>query len=198
MEAGMKAIGWLIVVSSLLITIPRYTMAFSSVDDSQLTAVGMGILLGVGAAYIFHAWARAHTTTRKNTWMLVVAFCVNLLYEPFIIAPLVMARLHGWTLAETMGTGYSVFWSIAVAAAPVVLSPGIMLAVSFQREKRTGRTGRTGKEQNAEQAESGTESPTSVSESEQAFVCPVCARSYQSQKALAGHMNAHRPKELVT
>jgi len=194
----MKAIGWLIVVSSLLITIPRYTMAFSSVDDSQLTAVGMGILLGVGAAYIFHAWAQ---TKRQAAWQLVVAFCVNLLYEPFIIAPLVMARLHGWTLAETMGTGYSVFWSIAVAAAPVVLSPGIMLAVSFQREKRTSRTGRTGKEQNAEQAESGTESPTPISESGgHQFVCPVpdCGFATNNPKQWAGHHNAHRPKELVT
>ena len=133
----MKTLGWLIAVSALLITIPRYASVFSGIDDTYLTALGMGVLLAGGAAYIFHTWAR---TKRKDAWMLLVAFGLNLLYEPFIISPYVLARLHGLTLAQAMSQGYSVFWSIIVAAAPVVLVGGVVLAISFQREKRKTTT----------------------------------------------------------
>jgi len=133
----MKALGWLIAVSALLITVPRYASVFSGIDDTYLTALGMGILLAGGAAYIFHAWAR---TKRRDAWMLLVAFGLNLLYEPFIIAPFVLARLWGLDLAGAMSRGYAVFWSVIVAAAPVVLVGGVVLAISFQREKRTVRT----------------------------------------------------------
>jgi len=57
-------------------------------------------------------------------------------------------------------------------------------------------------ERRAKRAESTDEPPMPVSESEVEqvgpFQCSVCGRSFGSQAALNGHMNAHRPKELGT
>ena len=172
----MKALGWLIAVSALLITVPRYASVFSGIDDTQLTAIGMGILLAGGAAYIFHSWAR---TKRQDAWMLLVAFGMNLLYEPFIISPFVLARLHGLTLAGAMSQGYSVFWSIIVAAAPVVLVGGVVLAISFQREKRP-------------QSQRKAKPERTVAR----YPCDVAGCDFvaKSQNGLNAHQRAHRMK----
>ena len=145
----MKALGWLIAVSALLITVPRYASVFSGIDDTYLTALGMGVLLAGGAAYIFHAWGR---TKRQDAWRLLVAFGLNLAYEPFIITPFVLARLWGLDLAAAMSRGYAVFWAIVVATAPVVLVGGVVLAISFQREKRP-QSDRKADARRAQQAE---------------------------------------------
>ncbi len=133
----MKVLGWILAVSVLAITIPRYAEVFNTIDNTLWTALGMGILLAGGAAYIFHTWAK---TKRQNSHWLLVAFGVNLAYEPFIIAPFVLARLRGISLAESMSHGYSVFWSIIVAAAPVILVGGVVLAIAFQKESKVKST----------------------------------------------------------
>ena len=181
----MKALGWLIAVSALLITVPRYASVFSGIDDTYLTALGMGVLLAGGAAYIFHAWGR---TKRQDAWRLLVAFGLNLAYEPFIITPFVLARLWGLDLAAAMSRGYAVFWAIVVATAPVVLVGGVVLAISFQREKRPRPT-------KTEQPPSKTEQGPSTAEQLLPFACLVCGARYQTQKQLNGHMNKHRAKE---
>ena len=175
----MKALGWLIAVSALLITVPRYASVFSGIDDTYLTALGMGILLAGGAAYIFHAWAR---TKRRDAWMLLVAFELNLLYEPFIIAPFVLARLWGLDLAGAMSRGYAVFWSVIVAAAPVVLVGGVVLAISFQRDKRP-QSDRKAK----------------VVASPPRYVCdfPGCLFAARTQNGLNAHKRAHKPTTKV-
>ena len=170
----MKPLGWLIAVSALLITVPRYASVFSGIDDTYLTALGMGILLAGGAAYIFHAWAR---TKRKDAWMLLVAFGLNLAYEPFIITPFVLARLWGLDLAGAMSQGYAVFWAIVVATAPVVLVGGVVLAVSFQREKRPQGAGKA-------TARAG----------KLRYKCDVagCDFAAKTQNGLNAHKRAHR------
>jgi len=175
----MKALGWLIAVSALLITVPRYASVFSGIDDTYLTALGMGVLLAGGAAYIFHAWAR---TKRKDAWMLLVAFGLNLLYEPFIIAPFVLARLWGLDLAGAMSRGYAVFWSVIVAAAPVVLVGGVVLAISFQREKRSQSGGKAKPK------------PAKAS-----FKCSFAGCDFvaRSQNGLNAHKRAHKPPTKV-
>ena len=160
----MKTLGWAIAVSALLITIPRYVSVFGDIDDLQLTAWGMGILLAGGSAYIFHAWAK---TKRGGSWMLLVAFCLNLAYEPFIVSPFVLSRLHGMTLAQAMSPGYAVFWSIIVAAAPVVLVGGVVLAISFQKEKRT-QVQRKSAESAAEEVETSMQGVEAMTKMEQA------------------------------
>ena len=172
----MKTLGWAIAVSALLITIPRYVSVFGDIDDLQLTAWGMGILLAGGSAYIFHAWAK---TRRKDSWMLLVAFCLNLAYEPFIVSPFVLSRLHGMTLAQAMSPGYAVFWSIIVAAAPVVLVGGVVLAISFQKEKR-----------------SQSETKAKPKREPARYACKVagCEFVARSQNGLNAHMRSHRTK----
>ena len=175
----MKPLGWAIAVSALFITVPRYNEVFAAIDNTPLTAFGMGVLLAGGAAYIFHTWAR---TKRQNAWMLLAAFAVNLAYEPVIITPFVLARLHDIPLAASMSHGYSVFWSLVVAAAPVVLVAGVVLAISFQKETR------------AKRAETTTESSKAVSETDERIPCPVCGRLCKGQNGLNGHMRVHRTK----
>lgn len=132
----MKAVGWFIAMSALLITIPRYVAVLQSIDGTNLTAIGMGILLAGGAAYIFHAWA---ISKRKKSWRLIVAFAINLAYEPIIITPFVLARLWSEPLPAVMSQQYAVFWSIIVAMAPVVLISGVVLAISFQKDAKDAK-----------------------------------------------------------
>ena len=172
----MKALGWLIAVSALLITVPRYTAVFAGIDDTWLTALGMGILLAGGAAYIFHAWAR---TKRHDSNRLLVAFGANLAYEPIIITPFIMAQLRGVELVEVMAPWYAWFWSFMVASAPVILIAGVVLAISFQREKRPQG------DRKAKQAAN----PAS-------YTCDVagCAFAAKSQNGLNAHKRKHRAK----
>ena len=118
--------------------------------------------------------------------MLLVAFAANLLYEPIIITPFVLARLWGMELAGAMSRGYAVFWSLMVATAPVILIAGVVLAISYQKEKRP----RTKREQPPNE-------PEPIAEQEGPFACLLCGRSFDSQAALNGHHNAHRPKDLI-
>jgi len=187
----MKPLGWLIAVSALLITVPRYTSVFAGIDDTWLTALGMGILLAGGAAYIFHAWAR---TKRKDAWMLLIAFAANLAYEPIIITPFVMARLWGMDLARVMSTGYAVFWSFMVASAPVILIAGVVLAISYQRDKRP----RTKAERSRADTEPIPNECDQLTEQAPPFTCLICGRSFDSQAALSGHGNKHRTKSFDT
>ena len=122
--------------------------------------------------------------------MLLVAFCLNLAYEPFIVSPFVLSRLHGMTLAQAMSPGYAVFWSIIVAAAPVVLVGGVVLAISFQKERRTKTEPKQEKAEQPEQDE-----PVRESELYQ-YVCsePGCGFRTNNPKQWAGHHNAHRTK----
>jgi hypothetical protein len=171
----MKALGWLIAVSALLITVPRYTAVFAGIDDTYLTALGMGVLLAGGAAYIFHAWAR---TKRTDAWKLLAAFGVNLAYEPIIITPFILARLWGLDLAGAMSRGYAVFWSLVVATAPVVLVGGVVLAVSFQRSQ----SGRKAKGESAKRRKGN-------------YKCDVAGCDFvaRSQNGLNAHKRRHKP-----
>ena len=177
-----RNVGYALALAALLISIPRYIAAFEGIDHNAWTAYGMGILLAGGAAYIFDAWAdarRRHVKQQTRT-LLLVAFGVNLIYEPIILTPFVLSRLWSQSLAEVMSNSYAVFWSVIVAAAPVVLVGGLVLAVNVQHKPST------------DNSDSTTDSVTDVDTS---FKCSVCGDSYSSKKALAGHMNKHRTKE---
>jgi len=170
----MKALGWLIAISALLITVPRYASVFAGIDDTYLTALGMGILLAGGAAYIFHAWAR---TKRHDSWRLLVAFGANLAYEPIILTPFIMSRLRSMALVEVMAPGYAWFWSFMVASAPVILIGGVVLAISYQREKRP-QSDRKAK----------------VKPAKASYTCNVagCDFAARTQNGLNAHKRAHK------
>ena len=135
-----RSIGYAIAVSALFITIPRYIAVLNGIDDWAITAWGMGILLGGGAAYIFHAWAK---TRRQDSWRLLVAFSANLAYEPIIVTPFVLSRLWSMPLSAVMATGYAVFWSFMVATAPIVLVGGVVLALRKAKISATAVSARS-------------------------------------------------------
>lgn len=131
-----RTIGYLIALAALLISIPRYIATLEQIDPNSLTAYGMGILLGAGAAYIVDAWSDAHKRNVKNTNRLLVAAGVNLIYEPILLTPFVLSQLWGQRMSQVMGEAYAVFWAIAVTAAPVILVAGVIYAISFQKQSR--------------------------------------------------------------
>jgi hypothetical protein len=132
-----RNLGYALTLAALLITIPRYAAAFRDIDTTIATAIGMSLLLALGTAYIFDAWTHATRHRRKHANRLLIAFALNLCYEPLIVTPLILSRLYTIDLSATMTTSYAVLWSIAVAAAPVILIAGIVYAVSFQKHSRT-------------------------------------------------------------
>ena len=181
-----RNIGYAIALAALLISIPRYIATFQGIDHAAWTAYGMGVLLAGGAAYIFDAWAdaRRRGVHPENRALLLVAFGINLIYEPFILTPFVLSRLWSQSLAQVMSNGYAVFWSVLVAAAPVILVAGLVLAINHQHRPN---------KRNADKSDDST--TDSVTVVEQTFTCDVCGYVANNRQALAGHMNKHRNEE---
>ena len=133
-----KAIGYALIVLVLLIEIPRFYGTYADLDPLilglPLTAIGTGIVLPVGAGYVFHAWWK---TTRKRRDWLLVAFVVLLVLEGIILVPWGMARLQGEPLADVVGSGPLAWgWVTVVMLSPFVMIGAVVMAVAFQTEKR--------------------------------------------------------------
>lgn len=183
-----RNLGYVIALSALLISIPRYVATFSGIDPVKVTAYGMGVLLAGGAAYIVDAWADATRRKIKRTNLLLLVLGINLAYEPVLLTPFVLSRLWSEPLASVMSNGYAVFWSVMVTLAPVLLVFGVVYAVWFHRQPA--------------QTEQTTDASEQVSvvqnKAEQApkqklpFVCAVCGDDFATKKALSGHGNKHR------
>ena len=133
-----KAIGYGLIVLVLLIEIPRFYGTYADLDPLilglPLTAIGTGIVLPVGAGYVFHAWWK---TTRKRRDWLLIAFVVLLVLEGIILVPWGMARLQAEPLAQVVGSGPLAWgWVTVVMLSPFVMIGAVVMAVAFQAEKR--------------------------------------------------------------
>lgn len=183
-----RTIGYVLAASALLVSIPRFIAVFARIDGLPFTAYGMGILLAVGAAYILDAWADASQRgLTRPTWPLLAAFTVNLVLEPLIVVPFVLARLWQVDMAAVMAGWYAVIWAIIVASAPVVLVGGIVLAVSYRVKPKGSKKAGTTSEPLAKASETPAESATAQAKASE-YVCKVCGRSFAHQNGL----NAHR------
>ena len=133
-----KAVAYIVLGLVLLIEIPRFYGTYAQIDPDllglPLTAIGTGIALPLGAAYVFHTW---WTTKRMQRDWLVVAFAVLLVLEGVILIPWGMARLQGETLTTVVGSGLLAWgWVSVVMLSPFAAVGAVMMAMSFQKESR--------------------------------------------------------------
>ena len=186
-----KTIGYILVGLVLLIEIPRFYGTYADLDpmlfNLPLTAIGTGIVLPVGAGYVFHAW---WSTTRKRRDWLLVAFVTLLVLEGVILVPWGMARLQNEPLAVVVGSGWLAWgWVSVVMLSPFVLVGAVVMAMAFQKQASGDSTRHLPTRQSVEAAIA-----RSITD-EKPFVCSVCGARFRSQAALNGHQNAHRAGE---
>ena len=134
-----KAVAYIVLGLVLLIEIPRFYGTYAQIDPDllglPLTAIGTGIALPLGAAYVFHTWWM--TTRQKRDW-LVVAFAILLALEGVILIPWGMARLQDESLTAVVGSGLLAWgWIGVVMLSPFAVVGAVMMAMSFQKESRT-------------------------------------------------------------
>lgn len=185
-----RNLGYVIALAALLISIPRYIATFEEIDPWAVTAYGMGILLAGGAAYMVDAWASARKRRVKRADHLLLALAINLIYEPLLLTPFVLARLWSQSLAEVMHPAFAVLWSIMVTLAPVLLVFGVIYAVWFHQQPSDRRT-------NVEQNRTGGEQTLITGEQDGTdgeHICPDCGDAWPTARHLAGHMNKHKKR----
>jgi len=129
-----KRFGYLLVGIVLLIEIPRFAATYSALDpmlfDLPLTAIGTGIVLPLGAGYVFHAW---WATRKKHAGWLLAAFVALLTLEGAILIPWGMSRLQNESLTAVVGSGPLAWgWVSVVMLSPFVVVGAVVMAVAFQ------------------------------------------------------------------
>jgi len=129
-----KRFGYLLVGLVLLIEIPRFAATYSALDPMlfglPLTAIGTGIVLPLGAGYVFHAW---WATRKKHAGWLLAAFTALLMLEGAILIPWGMSRLQNESLTAVVGSGPLAWgWVSVVMLSPFVVVGAVVMAVAFQ------------------------------------------------------------------
>jgi len=129
-----KRFGYLLIGLVLLIEIPRFYGTYAVLDPMlfglPLTAIGTGIVLPLGAGYVFHSW---WATRKKNAGWLLAAFIALLAMEGAILVPWGMSRLQGEPLTAVVGAGPMAWgWISVVMLSPFVVVGAVVMAVAFQ------------------------------------------------------------------
>jgi hypothetical protein len=141
-------LGHIILLGTLLISIPRYAAAFSQAEPTFLgltiapvTGLGTAILLEVGVYFVINAWFAANRRGLKWNWLLLAGFVVQLVIGPFIIAPAIVGHMlaNPGELSGVLETRVMLWiWAIVVAAAPALLLAAAT-AASFMQQPVTTR-----------------------------------------------------------
>jgi hypothetical protein len=106
-----------------LVEIPRFTGAYGALDTSWLPSLGTGIVLPIGAGFVFHSWWKTDEK-KKGRNILLAWFGALMVLEPCILVPWGVAQLRNEPLASVVVPG---FWEIAWVTI-VMMSPFIMMA----------------------------------------------------------------------
>lgn len=179
LSAAIFAAVYVLVLATQL---PHIWSAYASLEDAaiplaQWTALGAAVAfeLSIGVfTYRLVKGSRRRWTKRGLLFFIVASIVANAYY--YQVWPFVFDRLMP---------------AFATLALPFALA---LFAEEFGAEVKLS-------ERRAKRAEPITETPKVVSESEpervELFACSLCAARFDSQAALNGHMNKHRPKDLI-
>lgn len=157
--------------------LPHIWHAYATLEDptipmAQWTALGAAVAFELSTGvftYRIVKGARRRWTTRGLAFFIVASIVANGYYYRWL--PLVFDRLM------------PVFATIALPLSLALFAEEF--GAEVKRDER--RAKRDERRSEREENEPPTEPTPSAS-----FACPICGRSYPSQNALSGHMNAHR------
>jgi hypothetical protein len=125
----MKHLGTIILLGTLLVSIPRFAAAFAQAEPtflgltiSPVTGLGFGLLIEGGIYFVFTAWLDASKRGLKRANWLLAGVLGQLSIGTFIIAPSLVGVLSNKTLAEVLAqSGLIWLWSLTTAIAPALL-----------------------------------------------------------------------------
>lgn len=194
----LSAIGPIVLVGTLLVSIPRYAAAFAQAEPqfmgltiAPVTGLGFGVLIELGVYYVIDSWFDAQRRKLKNHWLLLVGFSVQLLIAPIIIAPAIVGHLSAAEneLSSVLTWQPALWaWAIFAAAAPALLLASAA-AASFLREPASKKA--AGGQQDSEPKLAGSR----VRLQRARYVCGTCGQQFGSQPALNAHQRVHAGSE---
>lgn len=136
-------LGHVILIGTLLVSIPRFAAAFSQAEPnfaglniSPVTGLGFGVLVEVGIYYIISTWFSAKRRSLKLAWILVAGFVAQLIIAPIIIAPAIVAHINESSseISSVLTNNWTLWgWSIITAVAPSLLLATVA-AASYMQE----------------------------------------------------------------
>lgn len=142
--------GTLLMWSAIFVAMPRWAGAFIAADTQSIptfvnevlhylnlaSGVGMGLIEVLGTAYLLDAWGKMKAKRTHNAksldqrWVILTGFVAGLfILMPLILAPYMVARMNGETLAQSISVGWFEYaWSIAVVLSPAFIVGGVAVA----------------------------------------------------------------------
>lgn len=148
MKHLLNWLGPLILIGTLLVSIPRYAAAFIQAEPTifnlptaPITGLGFGLLLELGIYYVIDSWFDARRRGLKFHWVLLVGVAAQLVLGPVIVAPAIVGHLRAapGELGKVLDGDIGVWaWATVVAAAPALLLAAVA-AASFMREPISNR-----------------------------------------------------------
>lgn len=142
--------GKVLMWSAIIVSMPRWAGAFISADVSEIpfwvnqllhygnliSGFGMGFLEVLAAAYMLDAWGKIKPKASWNAksydhkWKILTVFIVGLfVLMPLILAPYIVGRMTGTSIADALGNGIIRYvWSIAVVLSPAFIVGGVAVA----------------------------------------------------------------------
>ena len=199
--------GQTIMWAAIIVSAPRWAGAFIAADTTDIPAYvdaglqtinllsgfGMGLIEVLGTAYLLSAWGRMKPRKTWNAkhidhrWLILTVFVVGLfLLMPLILAPYMVARMNGTTIAAVMPSWFEYVWAIAVVVSPAFIIGGVAVA------QGSGLTARYQPAKAAGVGSSAGEKPAKKpAPAKKQFVCPHCQREFGSGQALNAHQRVH-------
>lgn len=126
-----RVVLYVILIGTLLVSVPRYAAAFAQAEPqflgltiAPITGLGFGLLLELGVYYIIDAWLDARRRGLKSHWLLLWGFAIQLVIGPIIIAPAIVGHMVSspGELAQVLSWRPALwFWATIVALAPILL-----------------------------------------------------------------------------
>lgn len=192
---------WLM-VAAVLVSMPRWAGAFISADVETLPDVvsqglntlnvaaglAMGFLEVAAAAFMLEAWGKMKPKATWNAkgyshrWKVLTGFIIGLfVLMPFILAPYMVARMTGQTVAQVLHyTGLMYAWSVAVVLAPVFVIGGVAIARDTGQAASTEPAPKPAPKKESKPEPAPVPAPAS-------FVCDDCKKPFGSVQALNAH-----------
>jgi hypothetical protein len=200
MKRLVAILGPLVLIGTLLVSIPRYAAAFIQAEPTiwglptaPITGLGFGLLLELGIYYVIDSWFDARRRGLKFHWVLLIGVVAQLVLGPLIVAPAIVGHLRAQPgeLGKVLdGNGWTWAWAAVVAAAPALLLAAVA-AASTMREPAAPRSQARPAERAAEPAERNL---SSGKPARARYACRKCPQVFSSQPALNAHQKAHAGK----
>ena len=122
-----------------MIEIPRFSGAYNAIDIHWLPAVGTGIVLPIGAGYVFYTYLKTKEE-KKGRNRLLAWFYMLMALEAAILIPWGVSRLRNVPLASVVTPGIDWLWTAVVMISPFLMASAVVNGIALQVVKQKAET----------------------------------------------------------